>query len=137
MSPVSVKEKIQELIFPDGILYNHKNQAFRTEKINEVFLHIASLTRLAGGNKNGQPNKIIELSSQVGETGFEPATLWSQTRCATGLRYSPGLLFKPGLLLSKTSAVRARFELAVRFKAYDSLANYWIRPLSHLTIMYL
>jgi hypothetical protein len=25
----------------------------------------------------------------VGETGFEPATLWSQTRCATGLRYSP------------------------------------------------
>lgn len=26
---------------------------------------------------------------KVGETGFEPATLWSQTRCATGLRYSP------------------------------------------------
>ena len=25
----------------------------------------------------------------VGETGFEPATLWSQTRCATRLRYSP------------------------------------------------
>ena len=25
----------------------------------------------------------------VGETGFEPATLWSQTRCATELRYSP------------------------------------------------
>ncbi len=25
----------------------------------------------------------------VGETGFEPATPWSQTRCATGLRYSP------------------------------------------------
>ena len=30
-------------------------------------------------------------------------------------------------------AVRARFELAVHFRAYDSLANYWIRPLSHLT----
>ena len=25
----------------------------------------------------------------VGETGFEPATLWSQTRCAAGLRHSP------------------------------------------------
>ena len=25
----------------------------------------------------------------VGETGFEPAALWSQTRCATKLRYSP------------------------------------------------
>ena len=26
----------------------------------------------------------------VGKTGFEPATPWSQTRCATGLRYFPG-----------------------------------------------
>ena len=25
----------------------------------------------------------------VGETGFEPATLCSQSRCATRLRYSP------------------------------------------------
>ena len=42
--------------------------------------------------------------SNVGMTGFEPATLWSQTRCATGLRYIPIL-----------DAVRARFELAVQF----------------------
>ena len=25
----------------------------------------------------------------VGVTGFEPATAWSQTRSATGLRYAP------------------------------------------------
>lgn len=25
----------------------------------------------------------------VGATGFEPATTWSQTRRATGLRYTP------------------------------------------------
>ena len=30
----------------------------------------------------------------VGRTGFEPATPWSQTRCATGLRYFPIPLFK-------------------------------------------
>jgi hypothetical protein len=29
------------------------------------------------------------LRSMVGETGFEPATPWSQTRCATSLRHSP------------------------------------------------
>ena len=29
----------------------------------------------------------------VGEEGFEPPTLWSQTRCATKLRYSPTLFF--------------------------------------------
>ncbi len=27
----------------------------------------------------------------VGEEGFEPPTLWSQTRCATKLRYSPSM----------------------------------------------
>ena len=33
----------------------------------------------------------------VGETGFEPATSWSQTRRATRLRYSPS----EGLLMRK------------------------------------
>ena len=32
---------------------------------------------------------IIKGSLRVGVTGFEPATTWSQTRCATGLRYAP------------------------------------------------
>ena len=30
----------------------------------------------------------------VGVTGIEPATTWSQTRCATGLRYAPKLSTK-------------------------------------------
>ncbi len=35
----------------------------------------------------------------VGEEGFEPPTLWSQTRCATKLRYSPKLfIYKMGWL---------------------------------------
>ncbi len=29
------------------------------------------------------------MGGGVGKTGFEPATPWSQTRCATGLRYFP------------------------------------------------
>ena len=28
----------------------------------------------------------------VGAAGFEPATLWSQTRCATRLRYAPNMV---------------------------------------------
>ena len=28
----------------------------------------------------------------VGATGFEPAAAWSQTRSATGLRYTPNAL---------------------------------------------
>ena len=31
------------------------------------------------------------LTMLVGVKGFEPSTLWSQTRCATRLRYTPKL----------------------------------------------
>ena len=30
-----------------------------------------------------------EKKEMVGAKGFEPSTLWSQTRCATRLRYAP------------------------------------------------
>lgn len=36
----------------------------------------------------------LQLLFPVGKTGFEPATPWSQTRCATGLRYFP-ISFQP------------------------------------------
>ena len=32
----------------------------------------------------------------VGETGFEPATPWSQTKCDTKLRYSPKMAARVG-----------------------------------------
>ena len=38
----------------------------------------------------------------VGEEGFEPPTLWSQTRCATKLRYSPTNSFLGTLLEGST-----------------------------------
>src|SRR5687768_2972081 len=40
--------------------------------------------------KRSKPNAVLNLLLyDVGKTGFEPATPWSQTRCATGLRYFP------------------------------------------------
>ncbi|MBX7227786.1 MAG: recombinase family protein, partial [Chitinophagales bacterium] len=65
-SSVSVKEKIQYTIFPEGVLYNYKNQSFRTEKVNEVFCHIAGVVGSSGENEKGQPIIANELSSQVG-----------------------------------------------------------------------
>ncbi len=37
---------------------------------------------------------VRNLKKVVGAAGFEPTTLWSQTRCATKLRYAPYVLFK-------------------------------------------
>ncbi len=43
--------------------------------------------------RRGLMQKALQLTLKgfplVGKTGFEPATPWSQTRCATGLRYFP------------------------------------------------
>ncbi len=36
-----------------------------------------------------KPTIAKAMVGRVGKTGFEPATPWSQTRCATGLRYFP------------------------------------------------
>ena len=33
-----------------------------------------------------------EMFEMVGDVGFEPTTLWSQTRCASQLRHTPSSL---------------------------------------------
>ncbi len=36
-----------------------------------------------------QYHAYLRLEELVGAVGFEPTTLWSQTRCATRLRHTP------------------------------------------------
>ena len=63
----------------------------------------------------------------VGKTGFEPATPWSQTRCATGLRYFPNYFVKTNIIClyyQTNLAVREGFEPSVQSYPYGSLANY-------------
>lgn len=45
----------------------------------------------------------------VGATGFEPATTWSQTRSATGLRYTPLYL----ILIFATAKVHINFLISI------------------------
>lgn len=78
-SSVSVKEKIQNVIFPEGVYYNHKNGSFRTKRINEVFIDIARLAGLSRDEKTGQLMVNSELSSQVVQTGFEPILTESES----------------------------------------------------------
>ena len=75
-------------MYPDKLTFD--GFTFRTARLNEAARLIYSLDKALSENKKGQSEIIPALSSQVGKTGFEPATPWSQTRCATGLRYFPG-----------------------------------------------
>ena len=89
-------------------------------------------------------HKSLSISAEalflsVGKTGFEPATPWSQTKCATGLRYFPfhyNLRYKyclPVFDQKELVAERKGFEPLVQFNPYGSLANYWFQPLIHLS----
>jgi hypothetical protein len=50
----------------------------------------------------------------VGAEGFEPPTLWSQTRCATRLRYAPTILvYRIG---SRTASKRPEHAVGARAK---------------------
>ena len=42
-SEVKDKERLQKLVFPDGIIYGKENGSFRTERVNSAFELMASL----------------------------------------------------------------------------------------------
>ena len=63
-----------------------------------------------GSEKEKSQIKRVNLTlSSVGATGFEPATTWSQTRSATGLRYTPLYL----ILIFATAKVRINFLISI------------------------
>lgn len=68
-SAVKLKENLQKLVFPSGISYCIKYEAFRTENVNFVFAVNAELNRLSeyGINKQGG---MTSLFSFVGMTGL-------------------------------------------------------------------
>jgi site-specific DNA recombinase len=73
-SPIPVKEKLQNFVFPEGVTYNREKGLFLTSKVNSLFEPIAQLNSITGGDKEKQDGIKTVLSSWVGQTGFEPAT---------------------------------------------------------------
>ena len=97
-------------IYPEKIVFD--GSEVRTARRNEFIQYINLINKRLRKNKNGTKVEFSTLSRQVGKTGFEPATPWSQTRCATGLRYFPNLidskLSKPFANRSGEGGIRTR-----------------------------
>ncbi len=81
------KRKVIGSVYPEKLTFD--GDQLRTTRINEAVRLIYTLDKELAEKEKGQNGNFSILSSQVGKTGFEPATPWSQTRCATGLRYFP------------------------------------------------
>lgn len=73
-SDYSYKQKLQQLIFPEGIYYNKKNDESRTTKVNSVFLSIARLKQVLAKKETGTSEAIFKNSGWVVPTGIEPVS---------------------------------------------------------------
>lgn len=86
---ISIKEKLQKLVFPSGIYYNRVKQEFRTEKINSVFACIAVSAGHTDSDKKGTNHPCDDLSPSAGWTGLEPATSAVTGQHSNQLNYQP------------------------------------------------
>lgn len=71
-SNTGAKEKLQTLVFPDGIIYDRQNEAFRTPKVNYIFTRIAHLLGNTSKNEKGTDHLFDNQSLLAEKKGFEP-----------------------------------------------------------------
>ena len=69
------KQRLQKLVFPEGIGYNKEEGVVRTSKINSLFSEIAPLARVVADMKKGNSLQNCLKSLPVTWIGFEPMTL--------------------------------------------------------------
>ncbi len=68
------KRKLQNLVFPEGILYNKQKDAVRTLRANTLFAAIPLCSASSGAKKNAHSAKSGHNSRQVAPAGIEPAS---------------------------------------------------------------
>ena len=69
-----VKQGLQNMIFPEGILYNFQNHNYRTFRVNKIFDLINCISVGFNQKKNGTNSNNLNLSRLVAGTGLEPVT---------------------------------------------------------------
>ncbi len=68
------KTIIQNIVFPNGLVFDRKNDDYRTENINEVISCFALLSKDLENEKSRPSNLFLEKSASVAGAGFEPTT---------------------------------------------------------------
>jgi DNA invertase Pin-like site-specific DNA recombinase len=68
------KHKIQNLLFPNGIVIDPENRQYRTSKVNEIFSLISVISGDNSGKRKDPSLKNGDGSCLVAGTGLEPVT---------------------------------------------------------------
>lgn len=69
-SGINLREKLQKLVFPEGLSYDKNLQAFRTAKVNSIFAEIARLSSSLGEVEKGLPPFLWAKSLFAEREGF-------------------------------------------------------------------
>ncbi len=84
-STLENKKIFQQMLFPDGIFYNHELDQVRTTRVNSFFSLIPEMTGGIGNKKSGNSIKFDKISALVSPEGFEPSTASLEGRCSIQL----------------------------------------------------
>ena len=68
------KQRLQFLLFPEGMSYNRIKDECRTKRVNTVFLYISQLASILREKKSGNNGCKTDVAVFVGCAGLEPAT---------------------------------------------------------------
>ena len=83
------KRKIQKMVFPDGIEYDHENDEYRTFRVNSFFSYIPALSKELGHKKTRKFRVKTKNSGSVPEAGLEPALQWNTSLSRARLPIPP------------------------------------------------
>lgn len=64
------KRKLQEVLFPSGVLFDKQSNNYRTQQVNAILQLTHSISDELVGNKNGQTKKISDLPGLVAPAGI-------------------------------------------------------------------
>jgi site-specific DNA recombinase len=74
LGSLDIKQKIQKMVFPEGIVVDTTNRTYLTNKVNSLFLVKSQFMRSSESKKEKLLIKNDKESSLVAEGGFEPPT---------------------------------------------------------------
>ena len=86
---IGVKEKLQKMLFPEGLAYDKEIGAFRTNTINSL---IAVIARLSGDSllvKTQLAHIFASQSRSAVREGFEPSVQFNPYACLANMSFRP------------------------------------------------
>ncbi len=69
-----VSQKIQKMVFPNGVIWDKENRAYLTDFGNLFFDLISSVSRIYKNEAAQKKDESCDLSRLVAEGGLEPPT---------------------------------------------------------------